>query len=129
MTTHLKILSINNQKNRIRPRHKDLWTYSTKNNAYVQSNRQTKLNPKQIQPHIIQNRGCSSNIPIHTKYYANLIPNSFIACASNAAFASVISVSGIRSGPQSIPISCIAFLTGIGFTSQKSFSISGSAFN
>ena len=62
------------------------------------------------------------------KYHYN-IPNSFIAFASFSAFASVISVSGMRSGPTSIPIKFIAFLTGIGFTSLNNASISGIAFN
>ena len=52
-----------------------------------------------------------------------------MACASAFVCSGESSVNGMRSGPQSFPISSIAFLTGIGFTSQKSFSISGIAFN
>jgi len=61
--------------------------------------------------------------------YASSIPKPFMACASAFVCSGESSVNGMRSGPQSFPISSIAFLTGIGFTSQKSFSISGIAFN
>ena len=47
------------------------------------------------------------------------IPYSFIAFSSLAALASSISVSGSLTLPFVIPRSCVAFLTGIGLTSQN----------
>ena len=60
-------------------------------------------------------------------YYADAVKEAVTDVYKRQA--SSISVSGIRRVPVHMPFNCIAFLTGIGFTSQKSASTRGTAFN